>query len=123
MTTGFRLTLLCLVMLCLLLSLTQPAEFDHPLRARWSAAISGLQRYIDCGQYGSTRLGESWSTGCDRGLGELPVRRQRRQLQNQHPRAPFAARILAQTTNFQNSGVSQQPLASHSEPTQYSCAY
>src|SRR5207244_7109094 len=28
MTTGFRLTLLCLVMLCLLLSLTQPAEFD-----------------------------------------------------------------------------------------------
>src|ERR1022692_4692706 len=100
MTTGFRLTLLCLVMLCLLLSLTQPAEFDHLLPivgsgsgfaphricnrrahrfgcqkhaifgARWSAAISGLQRYIDCGQYGSTRLGESWSTGCDRGLGE-----------------------------------------------------
>jgi hypothetical protein len=31
MTTGFRLTLLCLVMLCLLLSLTQPAEFDHLL--------------------------------------------------------------------------------------------
>jgi hypothetical protein len=31
MTTGFRLTLLCLVMLCLLLSLPQPAEFDHPL--------------------------------------------------------------------------------------------
>src|SRR6266436_2957516 len=105
MTTGFRLTLLCLVMLCLLLSLTQPAEFDHLLPivgsgswfaphtesatdaptvfgcqkhaifgARWSAAISGLQRYIDCGQYGSTRLGKSWATGCDRGLGELPVR-------------------------------------------------
>ena len=31
MTTGFRLTLLCLVILCLLLSLTQPAEFDHLL--------------------------------------------------------------------------------------------
>jgi hypothetical protein len=31
MTTGFRLTLLCLVMLCLLLCLTQPAEFDHLL--------------------------------------------------------------------------------------------
>ena len=31
MTTGLRLTLLCLVMLCLLLSLTQPAEFDHLL--------------------------------------------------------------------------------------------
>ena len=31
MTTGFRLTLLCLVMLCLLLSLTQPAELDHLL--------------------------------------------------------------------------------------------
>jgi hypothetical protein len=31
MTTGFRLTLLCLVMLCLLLSLTQPAEFEHLL--------------------------------------------------------------------------------------------
>jgi hypothetical protein len=29
MTTGFRLTLLCLVLLCLLLSLTQPAEFNH----------------------------------------------------------------------------------------------
>jgi hypothetical protein len=92
MTTGFRLTLLCLVILCPLLSLTQPAEFDHLLPivssgsgfphtpnlqtgARWSAAISGLQRYIDYGQYGSTRLGESWSTGCDRGLGELPIRR------------------------------------------------
>jgi len=107
MTAGFRLTLLCLVMLCLLLSLTQPAEFDHLLpivgsgsgfaphtesatdaptvsvarrmqsSARaWSAAISGLQRYIDCGQYGSIRLGESWPTGCDRGLGEWPVRSQ-----------------------------------------------
>jgi hypothetical protein len=102
MTTGFRLTLLCLMMLCLALCLTQPAEFDHLLPnvgagswfaicnrrahrfgcqkhaisgARWSAAISGLQRYIDCGQYGSTRLGESWATGCDRRLGELPVRR------------------------------------------------
>src|ERR1700735_2920625 len=31
MTTGMRLTLLCLMMLCLLLSLTQPAEFDHLL--------------------------------------------------------------------------------------------
>ena len=31
MMTGFRLTLLCLVMLCLLLSFTQPAEFDHLL--------------------------------------------------------------------------------------------
>jgi hypothetical protein len=31
MTTGFRLTLLCLVLLCLLLSLTQPAEFNHLL--------------------------------------------------------------------------------------------
>jgi hypothetical protein len=31
MTTGLRLTLLCLVMLCRLLSLTQPAEFDHLL--------------------------------------------------------------------------------------------
>jgi hypothetical protein len=32
MTTGFRLTLLCLVMLCLLLCLPQPAEFDHLYR-------------------------------------------------------------------------------------------
>ena len=31
MTTGFRLTLLCLMMLCLVLCLTQPAEFDHLL--------------------------------------------------------------------------------------------
>lgn len=31
MTTESRLTLLCLVMLCLLLGLTQPAEFDHLL--------------------------------------------------------------------------------------------
>jgi hypothetical protein len=31
MTTGSRLTLLCLVMLCLLLSLTHPAELDHLL--------------------------------------------------------------------------------------------
>src|ERR1700720_700340 len=31
MTTGFRLTLLCLMMLCLVLRLTQPAEFDHLL--------------------------------------------------------------------------------------------
>jgi hypothetical protein len=31
MTTGLRLTLLCLVMLCLLLCRTQPAEFDHLL--------------------------------------------------------------------------------------------
>src|SRR5207253_87884 len=27
--------------------------------SRWTAAISGLQRYIDCGQYGSTRLERS----------------------------------------------------------------
>ena len=31
MTTGFRLTLLCLMMLCLVLCLTQPAEFEHLL--------------------------------------------------------------------------------------------
>jgi hypothetical protein len=31
MMTRFRLTLLCLGILCLLLSLTQPAEFDHRL--------------------------------------------------------------------------------------------
>ena len=31
MTTEFRLTLLWLLMLCLLLCLTQPAEFDHLL--------------------------------------------------------------------------------------------
>ena len=31
MTMGFRLTLLCLMMLCLVLCLTQPAEFDHLL--------------------------------------------------------------------------------------------
>ena len=43
--------------------------------SRWTAAISGLQRYIDCGQYGSTRLGKSWATGCDRGVGELPLLR------------------------------------------------
>jgi hypothetical protein len=29
--TEFRLTLLCLALLCLLLSLTQPAEFNHLL--------------------------------------------------------------------------------------------
>jgi len=102
MTTGFRLTLLCLMMLCLVTLPYSPAEFDHLLpivgagswfaphtesatdaltvsvaRSMQSSARAGarqslvLQRYIDCGQYGSTRLGESWATGCDRRLGEL----------------------------------------------------
>ena len=32
MTTGFRLSLLCLVLLCLLLHLTQPADLSHQLQ-------------------------------------------------------------------------------------------
>ena len=47
MTTGFRLTLLCLMMLCLVLRLTQPAEFDHLLpivgAGSWSARTQNLQ--------------------------------------------------------------------------------
>ena len=45
MTTGFRLTLLCLVMLWLLLSLTQPAEFDRLLPIVGSG--SGLDRQTE----------------------------------------------------------------------------
>jgi serine/threonine protein kinase len=36
------------------------ARPKHPIfGSRWTAAISGLQLYIDCGQYWSTRLKET----------------------------------------------------------------
>ena len=135
MTTGFRLTLLCLMMLCLVLCLTQPAEFDHLLPivgagswfaphpesatdaltvsvaksmqssaragARQSLVFSGTLTAVNTGPPGWGRIGPpaviavlaSCRSGDNAGNSK-----------NQHLQAPFAAKIPAQTTNFQNSG-------------------
>ena len=45
------------------------------------------------------------------GLGELPVSGHASN-SDQHPERAFSPNLLAQTTHFQNLGVSQQPLAS-----------
>ncbi len=45
------------------------------------------------------------------GLGELPVSGHASN-SDQHPERAFFPNLLAQTTHFQNLGVSQQPLAS-----------
>ena len=44
------------------------------------------------------------------GLGELPVSGHASN-SDQHPERAFSPNLLAQTTHFQNLGVSQQPLA------------
>ncbi len=44
------------------------------------------------------------------GLGELPVSGHASN-SDQHPERAFFPNLLAQTTHFQNLGVSQQPLA------------
>jgi hypothetical protein len=44
--------------------------------------------------------------GTDRGLGELPVK----PATPTNLRAPFSTKMLAHTSNFEESGVSQQPL-------------
>ena len=134
MTTGFRLTLLCLMMLCLVLCLTQPAEFDllsivgsgswfaphtesatnAPIvsvarsmqssaraGARQSLVFSGTLTAVNTGPPGWGRIGPpavvavlaSCRSGDNAGNSK-----------NQHLQAPFAAKIPAQTTNFQNSG-------------------
>jgi hypothetical protein len=122
-------------MLCLVLCLTQPAEFDHLLPivgagswfarqtepatnaltvsvgrsmqssaragARQSLVFSGTLTAVNTGPPGWGRVGPpaviavlaSCRSGGNAGNSK-----------NQHPRAPFAAKILAQTTNFQNSG-------------------
>ena len=135
MTTGFRLTLLCLVMLGLLLSLTQPAAFDHLLPivgsrswsaphtksatdaptvsvartmqssaragARQSLVFSGTLTAVNTGPPGWGRVGPPaviavWRVARPAVAPATP--------KNQPPRAPFAAKILAQTANFKTSG-------------------
>src|SRR5271167_471716 len=61
--------------------------------SRGTSTISGPRLHIDCGQYWSTRLGNTWATGTDRALA--------------NPVNP-----AAQTIELEESGVSQQPLAS-----------
>ena len=75
--------------------------------SRWTSAISVPRLHVDCGQYWSTRLGNTWAIGTDRGLGELPVK----PATPTNLRAPFSTKMLAHTSNFEESGVSQQPLA------------
>ncbi len=75
--------------------------------SRWTSAISVPRLHVDCGQYWSTRLGNTWAIGTDRGLGELPVK----PATPTNLRAPFSTKMLAHTNNFEESRVSQQPLA------------
>ena len=82
---------------------TCPPEYEHTSPAEDAPSLFSKkirQSLRRCGGAGAVRR----PTTASRGRGELPVRRSSRQLQNQHPRASFAPKILAQTTNFQNSG-------------------
>ena len=67
--------------------------------SRWTSAISVPRLHVDCGQYWSTRLGNTWAIGTDRGLGELPVK----PATPTNLRAPFSTKMLAHTSNFEES--------------------
>ena len=68
----------------------------------WSSA------YIDCGQYWSTRLGESWATGTDRALASCRSGGNAGN-SNQHPRAHILRENTGSNHQFPKFGVSQHP--------------
>jgi hypothetical protein len=122
MTTEFRLPLLCLVMLCLLLCLTQPAEFDHllPIVGSRSWFAPHTESAIDAPTVSVARSMQSPArTGARQSLnfsGSLTV-------VNTGPPGwgrvgpPAATAVLASCRSGGNAGNSKtNPLGHHSPP-------
>ena len=134
MTSWFRLTLFCLALLCLLLYLTQPADLNHQLQiVGWGsgfdrgrepapdaltvAAVRSMEFRARAGPRQSLVLdctltaGNSGPPGWEMHGPSAPIGPWRVAGQAVEPatptnaaRARFPAKILAQTTNFKNSG-------------------
>ena len=129
MTTWFRLTLVCCILLCLFLSLTQAVDSKPPvvglgydsiedqIRIRRAHQFSCQKHGFDlarAGPFGSLVLNcaltvgnigpPGWENhGPPEPIGSWRVAGQTGN-SNQHPRAPFSANLLAQTTHFKTSG-------------------
>ena len=134
MTSWFRLSLLCLALLCLLLHLTQPADLNHQLQiVSWGsgfdrgrepapdaltvAAVRSMEFRARAGPRQSLVFdctlpaGNSGPPGQETLGPSVPIGPWRVADQavkpatpTNAPRARFSAKILAQTINFKNSG-------------------
>src|ERR1700746_2178294 len=133
MTSWFRLSLLCLVLLCLLFHLTQPADLNHQLQTvSWGsgfdqgrepapdaltvAAVRSMEfraragprqsLVFDCTLTAGNSGPPGWEAhGPSAPIGPWRVAGQavKPATPTNAPRARFSTKILAQTTNFKTS--------------------
>jgi len=89
----------------------------HEIRSasRWASCISDPRLCGDCGQSWSTWLGDPWATGADRAWASCRSSGQAGN-SNQHLEHTLLREITGSNHQFSRIGVSQQPLASGSDP-------